>query len=225
MELHNSRNRNNLLRSPRGFRLLGDQFRLDSRARSLSRRQHHLILQRAGVRDLHVMPNERVPDPLNSVRRPGNFPAANNQRRCTMKFAKSFLTGTGALVLAGLVLSLLAPKAAHAIAATMVLVENTATSPVPNLDTERNARVPYESAGSEFCEGTCSGGSTRASRISPGSPECFARGLQSSVGVCRTNHRLPDRREWPGQCAPSPCCSSGSWRWRADHQSGCYRVL
>ena len=77
-----------------------------------------------------------------------------------MKFAKSFLTGTGALVLAGLVLSLLAPKAAHAIAATMVLVENTAASPVPNLDTERNARVPYESAGSEFCEGTCSGGST-----------------------------------------------------------------
>jgi hypothetical protein len=49
-----------------------------------------------------------------------------------MKLAKSFLTGTGALVLAGLVLSLLAPKAAHAIAATMVLVENTAATPVPN---------------------------------------------------------------------------------------------
>jgi hypothetical protein len=48
-----------------------------------------------------------------------------------MKFAKSFLMGTGALVLAGLVLTLAAPKAAHAIAATAVLVENTVSSPVP----------------------------------------------------------------------------------------------
>jgi hypothetical protein len=48
-----------------------------------------------------------------------------------MKFAKSFLMGTGAVVLAGLVLTLVAPKAAHAIAATAVLVENTTSSPVP----------------------------------------------------------------------------------------------
>jgi hypothetical protein len=48
-----------------------------------------------------------------------------------MKFAKSILAGTGAVVLAGLILALLAPKAAHAIAATAVQVENTTATPVP----------------------------------------------------------------------------------------------
>jgi hypothetical protein len=48
-----------------------------------------------------------------------------------MKFLKSFLIGTGAVVLAGLVLTLVAPKAAHAIVATAVQVENTYASPVP----------------------------------------------------------------------------------------------
>lgn len=47
-----------------------------------------------------------------------------------MKFAKSILTGIGAVVLAGLILALLAPKAAHAIVATAVQVENTVASPV-----------------------------------------------------------------------------------------------
>jgi hypothetical protein len=47
-----------------------------------------------------------------------------------MKFAKSILTGAGAVVLAGLILALLAPKAAHAIVATAVQVENTVASPV-----------------------------------------------------------------------------------------------
>jgi hypothetical protein len=46
-----------------------------------------------------------------------------------MKFAKSILTGTGAVVLAGLILALLAPKAAHAIAATAVQVVNTTSNP------------------------------------------------------------------------------------------------
>lgn len=48
-----------------------------------------------------------------------------------MKFAKSILIGTGSVVLAGLIFALLAPRAARAIAATAVLVENTITSPVP----------------------------------------------------------------------------------------------
>ena len=39
-----------------------------------------------------------------------------------MKFAKSFLMGTGAVVLAGLVLTLVAPKAAYAIVATAGVV-------------------------------------------------------------------------------------------------------
>jgi hypothetical protein len=47
-----------------------------------------------------------------------------------LKFAKSTLTGAGAVVLAGLILALLAPKAAHAIVATAVQVENTVASPV-----------------------------------------------------------------------------------------------
>jgi len=55
-----------------------------------------------------------------------------------MKFTKSFLTGAGAFVLAGLTLALLAPQAAHAIAATLVLVTNTAASPAI---TESNTKM------------------------------------------------------------------------------------
>ena len=47
-----------------------------------------------------------------------------------MKFAKSTLIGAGGVLLAGLILTLAAPKAAHAIAATAVQVENTIASPV-----------------------------------------------------------------------------------------------
>jgi hypothetical protein len=46
-----------------------------------------------------------------------------------MKFLKSLLMGTGGVVLAGLVLALLAPKAVHAVAATAVQVVNTPVSP------------------------------------------------------------------------------------------------
>jgi len=59
-----------------------------------------------------------------------------------MKFAKMTLMGIGGLALAGL---LLIRKAAHAVVATLVEVVNTTANPVPNLDTERNARIPYES--------------------------------------------------------------------------------
>jgi hypothetical protein len=47
-----------------------------------------------------------------------------------MKFVK-FLTGTTAVLLAGLALTLAAPKAAHAIVATLVQVTNTTANPVP----------------------------------------------------------------------------------------------
>jgi hypothetical protein len=60
-----------------------------------------------------------------------------------MKFAKSILTGTGAVVLAGLILALLAPKAAHAIAATAVQVMNTTSTPVPNQDVDAPGRSPF----------------------------------------------------------------------------------
>ena len=59
-----------------------------------------------------------------------------------MKFAKFILTGAGAIVLAGLILTLLAPKAAHAIAATAIQVMNTSTSPVP-VDEDNSARHAF----------------------------------------------------------------------------------
>lgn len=58
---------------------------------------------------------------------------------------KSVLSfGAGALTLGVFILA--APRAAHAISATLVQVTNTAANPVPNLDTERNARIPYQSS-------------------------------------------------------------------------------
>jgi len=56
-----------------------------------------------------------------------------------MKFLKSLLTGTGGVVLAGLVLALLAPKAVHAVVATAVQVVNTSASPAIMEDTSRQA--------------------------------------------------------------------------------------
>jgi hypothetical protein len=56
-----------------------------------------------------------------------------------MKFLKSLLMGTGGVVLAGLVLALLAPKAVHAIVATAVQVVNTSASPAMTEDTSLQA--------------------------------------------------------------------------------------
>jgi hypothetical protein len=60
------------------------------------------------------------------------------------RLPKSVLSFCGGALALG-VLILAAPRAAHAIAATLVQVTNTAANPVPNLDTERNARIPYQS--------------------------------------------------------------------------------
>jgi hypothetical protein len=56
-----------------------------------------------------------------------------------MKFVKSILMGTGGVVLAGLILALLIPKAAHAIAATAVQVVNTSAAPAITADTTMQA--------------------------------------------------------------------------------------
>lgn len=56
-----------------------------------------------------------------------------------MKFAKSILTGTGSVLLTGLVLALLVPKAAHAIAATAVQIMNTSAAPAITQDTSSQA--------------------------------------------------------------------------------------
>lgn len=61
-----------------------------------------------------------------------------------MKFAKSILTGTGAVVLAGLILTLLAPKAVHAVVATAVSVVNTSATPVPVSSINEPGRIPYQ---------------------------------------------------------------------------------
>jgi hypothetical protein len=47
-----------------------------------------------------------------------------------MKNVKSILMGTGSFLLAGLILTVFAPRAAHALVATLVQVTNTAASPV-----------------------------------------------------------------------------------------------
>jgi hypothetical protein len=79
-----------------------------------------------------------------------------------MKFAKSILTGTGAVVLAGLILALLAPKAAHALAATAVQVMNTTSTPVPNQDVDAAGRSPFAQL--------CSAASSSSCTLSPAVP-------------------------------------------------------
>ncbi len=54
---------------------------------------------------------------------------------------------------AALAVLLLVPKSAHALVATLVQVVNITANPVPNLATERNARIPYQS-GQGFVQST-----------------------------------------------------------------------
>jgi hypothetical protein len=56
-----------------------------------------------------------------------------------MKFAKSFLMGTGAVVMAALALTLVVPKAAHAVAVAAVEVVNTVARPVVSQDVSKSA--------------------------------------------------------------------------------------
>jgi hypothetical protein len=51
-----------------------------------------------------------------------------------MKFAKSLLIGTGSVAVAGFALTLLAPKALHAVVATLVEVANTSSNPAITQD-------------------------------------------------------------------------------------------
>ena len=61
-----------------------------------------------------------------------------------MKIAKSLLMGIGSVVLAGLILALLAPKATRAIAATAVQVVNTAAAPLPIYDVDAPGRHVFQ---------------------------------------------------------------------------------
>jgi hypothetical protein len=80
--------------------------------------------------------------PLTSIRVASVCVAALKQfekRSYAMKFAKSLLIGTSSVVLAGFLLTLLAPKALRAVAATLVQVANTASNPAITQDTSRQA--------------------------------------------------------------------------------------
>jgi hypothetical protein len=62
-----------------------------------------------------------------------------------MKFVKSLLIGTGSVVLAGFVLTLMAPKALHALVATLVQVANTSANPAIVSNVDVPGRIPYQS--------------------------------------------------------------------------------
>ncbi len=61
-----------------------------------------------------------------------------------MKFAQTLFTGIGGVIAIAALLAMLAPKVAHAVAATLVEVVNTPSSPVPNRDVDNPARHPYQ---------------------------------------------------------------------------------
>jgi hypothetical protein len=81
-----------------------------------------------------------------------------------MKIAKSLLMGIGTVVLAGLILALLAPRAAHAIAATAVQVVNTASAPLPIYDVDAPGRHVFQQA----CSSTTVEGCTLAPAVPSG---------------------------------------------------------
>jgi hypothetical protein len=59
-----------------------------------------------------------------------------------MKFVSGLFMAIGGLAAAGVLLTVLSPKA-HAVVATLVQVANTRSSPVPNQDVDAPARHPY----------------------------------------------------------------------------------
>ncbi len=60
-----------------------------------------------------------------------------------MKFAKPALMVVGCVLLTGLTLTLFAPKTVHALAAALVQVTNTRSTPVPTQDVDIAARHPF----------------------------------------------------------------------------------
>ncbi len=70
-----------------------------------------------------------------------------------MKFAKSLLMGTGGVALAGLLLSLLAPKAAHGLVAALVQVANTSSAPAIASLIDDPGRVAFMATQLATCSG------------------------------------------------------------------------
>ena len=73
-----------------------------------------------------------------------------------MRCAERSLMTAGALVLAGLMGTMIAPKVAHAVVATLVQVVNTPANPVPNADVNAPGEEPFQTI---LCQaagtGTC----------------------------------------------------------------------
>ena len=67
-----------------------------------------------------------------------------------MKFAQRLFMGIGGLAAAAALLAVVAPKAAHAVTATLVQVVNTRSAPVPNQDVDSPGRHPFQ----QVCSGT-----------------------------------------------------------------------
>lgn len=68
-----------------------------------------------------------------------------------MNFAKKVMMFVGFGVLAAALVSVLAPKAAHALVATLVQVVSSTSNPVVTLSADTATRIPYQSAS----QGTC----------------------------------------------------------------------
>ncbi len=62
-----------------------------------------------------------------------------------MRIMKRLLMGISAAALAALLLSLITPKAAHALVAALVQVTNTTANPAITWDADHATRVPYQS--------------------------------------------------------------------------------
>lgn len=58
-----------------------------------------------------------------------------------MRFVNRFLMGVGSVVLLAMLLAVAAPKATHALVATLVQVSNTTANPVPNKDVDNPDRA------------------------------------------------------------------------------------
>ncbi len=61
-----------------------------------------------------------------------------------MKFVQRLFMGIGGLAAGAALLAVVAPKAAHAVTATLVEVVNTRSTPVPNQDVDHPGRHPYQ---------------------------------------------------------------------------------
>jgi hypothetical protein len=70
-----------------------------------------------------------------------------------MRFVQRLFMGIGGLAAAAALVTMVSPKA-HALAATLVEVVNTRSTPVPNQDVDAAGRHPY----SQTCQSTGSGG-------------------------------------------------------------------